>query len=832
MKGTIVALTAFFVVLALSTPAALASPCGLRSNGTQTAGAATEPSAADALFVLNRAVGRAGYCGLCTCDVDASGDILVYDAMRVLQRAVGLDVELSCPPCECRATLSLLTGESPRSVVVGDLDDDGLLDLIAASTDSDQISIFMGDSRGEASRSVTIDVADTPQSVAVADLDGDGALDLIVSHALPDAISVLMGDGGGNFSVPTMIPAGKAPINTAVGDLDRDGILDIVVANSTGNDLSIRLGIGDGTFGPQRRQAVGSGPRWVALGLIDSDDLLDAVVANRDSDDISILLGNGDGSFHALARLPVPAGPYHVSLANMDANATMDLVVASFSAETVSVIPGNGDGSFGPAVSLASGGRAIATAVADLDGDGNQDLSVANYLGGPTVFFGSEEGTWEDRHSLRIGGASGRPPRGVRALAIADWNRDGLPDIITASSKGDDLSIFRNTGDRSFHTGLFSTATVLTVDFLMTDFNRDGRPDLATADHRGATTVVLGQGDGRFGPRSILGLAGIPKAIRTADLNGDGLDDLVISTEGVFFDLLARSAANWADENPSISVLLGQPQGGFETEARLPGLPFTREIALGDVSGDGVPDLLGSEIQTHEIFVRPGNGDGSFGTALPVAGANAGWDLELLDINGDELPDLLSTNASLGRSLRLGLAGGGFGEARPLPDPRPLTELPGRLGTPATGDVNGDGALDLVFTFTPTAENGEDAQVWAFLGNGGGEFAPPTISRIGPAWQDPRKPRLGDLDGDLALDLAATIDSGVLLMRGDGSGGFRDPFVAKMRTLWGRYYSRARAVAIADFDEDGRADVVAVLNGDYGDNYFRTLPEAGSCLSP
>ena len=145
---------------------------------------------------------------------------------------------------------------------------------------------------------VEVQVGIDPRSVVVADLDGDGILDLAVANRSSNSVSILLGDGLGGFSSAPDIRVGSFPRSVAVGDFNADGTPDLAVANSVGsNSVSILLGDGLGGFSSTPAIGVGSSPVSVAVGEFNADGAVDLAVANRDSDSVSILLGDGLGGF-------------------------------------------------------------------------------------------------------------------------------------------------------------------------------------------------------------------------------------------------------------------------------------------------------------------------------------------------------------------------------------------------------------------------------------------------------------------------------------------------------------------------------------------------------
>ena len=130
-----------------------------------------------------------------------------------------------------------------------------------------------------------------PRGMARGDLNNDGYQDLVVANALSGNVSALLGDGGGIFSFPSIdSPAGESPNGVALADLNLDGKLDAAVVNANGNDVSFLLGDGFGNFTKGGDFGTRDLPLAVAAGDFNADGKPDLAVADNYSESITILL--------------------------------------------------------------------------------------------------------------------------------------------------------------------------------------------------------------------------------------------------------------------------------------------------------------------------------------------------------------------------------------------------------------------------------------------------------------------------------------------------------------------------------------------------------------
>lgn len=290
---------------------------------------------------------------------------------------------------------------SPRSLAIGDLDNDGDLDLVTANAASNNVSVLLGDGTGDFATRVNFAVGSNPGSVAIGDLDSDGIQDLVTAQPRSDDVSILRGRGGGTFAAATQVPAGNGPVSVAIRDLNDDGKLDLATANYFGDDVSILPGDGQGSFGAPTHLAAGDGPKSVEIGDLDGSGGPDLVTANKNSGDVSILLGAGNGSFAAASNFSAGPGldpqfhyPGWATIRDLNLDGVADLAVSTDSSpeQSVSVLIGEGGGSFEPVQRFATDGYAAPqVTTGDLNEDGWPDLVTTDGFNSVMVLLNCSE---------------------------------------------------------------------------------------------------------------------------------------------------------------------------------------------------------------------------------------------------------------------------------------------------------------------------------------------------------------------------------------------------------------------------------------------------------
>jgi hypothetical protein len=313
--------------------------------------------------------------------------------------------------------------------------------------------------------------------------------------------------------------------------------------------------------------------------------------------------------------------------------------------------------------------------------------------------------------------------------------------------------------------------------FIVADFNGDGIPDLAIANQGNNTvSVVLSRADGSFSSKKDYQVGTAPTSLVSGDFNGDHILDLAVINS----------------KDDTVSVLLGVGAGKFSSQVTYltGGMPVG--IVAADFNGDSKLDLAVVNEPDSTVSVLLGNGDGTFVGQTPIPVVPSPVAIVAGDFNGDGLPDLVSLPSQGTPSLLLNKGNGTFSVQTTSINLKSMASA-------AVGDFNNDGIADLAIA------DPINSTIFILLGSGSGAFNYGSASVSFP----PAGVAVEDFNSDGLQDLAVAGSSGyyssIIILLGDGNGGFRQPANSFLFSWPG-----PTALAAADFNNDGYIDVAAL----------------------
>ncbi len=335
---------------------------------------------------------------------------------------------------------------------------------------------------------------------------------------------------------------------------------------------------------------------------------------------------------------------------------------------------------FTPAPSANTAPSPFSIASGDFNRDGISDLVVAGESG-VEVLLANGDGTFRAPQPV--------PGAAVGLLLVADATGDGLLDIISADQSDQGaVVVVPGRGDGTFGAPVIVVQQPDISAAVVADVNGDGIPDLVTTSSfstlGNAVTTSLGRGDGSFAAPKTMRVSGQQGNAVLADLNGDGLPDLAL--------------LNFTSAGESVLSFLGNGDGTFTAKSSLPLSPlvFVHDLALGDLNGDGTPDLV---VSGQDLTVLLGNGDGTFHTGITLSGSQENYsEVQLADFDSNGTLDIATrfgntTPAGTFTDSLLLLRGNGDGTFQTLRAP----VLNSPLGPLTLGDFDGSGVPDVAY---------------------------------------------------------------------------------------------------------------------------------------
>jgi len=323
----------------------------------------------------------------------------------------------------------------------GDLDGDGYSDFVAPNERSDDVRVFLNDGSGRYSGFTIYGVPNgaAPSTNEGADFNGDGIIDLAVGNSQSDTVSVFMGDGNGGFFSVTNYHADLGVRGLSVLDLEGDGDADIVTANRVGSNISILENNGDGLFLPTTNvDANGDQETACATADANGDGILDLFVGALGSNEMILLLGDGQGGFEFHTKVDAGGSPWMIAVGDVNGDGRVDVVSANAFEDNAAVILGDRKGDLLPAVTYPVGVFPIAIDLGDLDGDGDLDLVTSNFSSRSwTIYENAGDGTFINPRTFSAGSAGS-------CAVLHDRDNDGDLDMTGIDEIDDLLFLFEN----------------------------------------------------------------------------------------------------------------------------------------------------------------------------------------------------------------------------------------------------------------------------------------------------------------------------------------------------------------------------------------------------
>ncbi len=620
--------------------------------------------------------------------------------------------------------------DASSSVVLGDINGDNALDIIVGVKGGfGKNMIYLNDGLGHFSSGISFGNSQGPTlSVAVGDLNGDGVLDIVTGNLCGRQNMIYLNDGTGNF--PSGNPFGSDQFSTygvAVGDLNGDGTLDVIVGN-WGEQNRIYFNDGTGNFPFSIPFGGVDSTNSVAVGDLDGDDDLDLIVGNAGQQNV-IYLNDGTGKFSSGTPFGNQDWTTSIAVGDLNDDGSLDIIVGNASHQQNIVYLNDRGGGFTMGVPFGSQDSTSSVAMGDLDSDSHLDIVVGNN-GQQNVIYLSD-GTDSFSFSVPLSGQDS-----TNSVAVGDLDNDGDLDIVVGNGvpyNEERNVVYLNDGVGNFSSGIPFGGPDLTYSVAMGDLNSDGYLDIVVgrggdSDSEEKNAVYLSGGSSSFPPTTSISFGDLDRtsSVAIGDLDGDTDLDIIVGNEdqqnlvylndgtGRFFSSNSFSGSDWTssvavgdlDSDGDLDIVVGNgedvpPHSGQQNAVYLndgtgnwsSGMPFggldlTYSVAVGDLNSDGTLDVVvGNSSEQNRIYFN--DGTGNFPFSVPFGGVDRTHSIAVGDLDGDDDLDIIVGNAGQQNVIYLNDGTGTFSAN---------TAFGGSdwSASVAVGDLNDDGSLDLV----------------------------------------------------------------------------------------------------------------------------------------
>ena len=423
--------------------------------------------------------------------------------------------------------------DAPESVMAADLDGDGDLDVLSASSADDKVAWYENtDGKGTfGPQRVIARSADSPKSVFTADLDGDGDTDVLSASISDDKIAWYENtDGKGAFGPQRVISsAAHGAVSVFAADLDGDGDMDVLAALYSDNAIAWYENTdGHGNFGSQRVFTTQAGLASCVYGSdIDGDGDVDVLSASTLDDKIAWYENaDGKGTFGLQLVITTTADmAISVFAADLDGDGDMDVLSASSQDDKIAWYENTGGkGAFGPQkVITRDADAAWSVFAADLDSDGDMDVLSASAVDDKIACYENIDGQGTFGPQQVISEKADL----ARSVYAADLDGDGRVDVLSVSQKDDKIAWYRNRQETLWDRlveHIIDTDFNGKISIYSADIDSDGDHDLIAAGNEIACFENLDYASGSFLRHGVVDGSYV---VSLVDMDGDNDTDIL-----------------------------------------------------------------------------------------------------------------------------------------------------------------------------------------------------------------------------------------------------------------------------------------------------------------
>ncbi|CAF1175169.1 unnamed protein product [Rotaria sordida] len=705
-------------------------------------------------------------------------------------------------------SMFISTGDdNPTSVAIGDINNDHRLDIVYCSPVPSNVGVILGYGNGSYGSITKYSTGDgsLSWSVILGDFNNDTLLDIVVANVFAYNIGIFVGFGNGSFAAQKTFSTGffSFPYYLAFGDFNNDKQQDIVVSNRYANNVVVFLVYYDVDFATETSYTTGSGshPYSVAVGDFNNDNHLDIVVANSGNDNIEIFLGYDKGTF--MNKVTYSTGfnsrPQFVTTADFNKDNRLDIVVANFRNDVINIFLGLGNGTFNTATTHSTGPRSSPSsiAVSDFNNDSWTDIAVANQGTNEIAVFIAFDYITFTNYTIYIPEILPFPSY----IVAGDFNNDHQCDIVVANSNTNNIGIYLGYGNGTFgkqishSTGPLSAPISIAVD----DFNNDSQLDIVVANSgTNNIGIFLGDGSGSFGSQITYetGNSSSPVSVAIGDFNKDNISDIVVANR----------------DTDNIGIFLGYGNGTFagQISYAMPTGSSPVWVTVNDFNNDHILDIVVANINANNIGILFGYSNGTFKNVISYSTGNnsSPCSVAVGDFNKDSWMDIVVANRN---EFTIAIYFGSSNGVLELEFKSERFVTPWRFSTGngslpssvAVGDFNDDHQIDIAVANSGTNNIG------ILLGRGGGTFNQQKTYSIGKN-SGPVSITVGYINNDNQLDIAvANSNSNTICIL----FGYKNESFAVITTYSTGISSAPSSIISDDLNKDNHTDIVVITSG-------------------
>jgi len=581
-------------------------------------------------------------------------------------------------------------GNAWFNVELADMDNDIDIDILYSSTRTwdgvrGQVAYFKNNGDGTFASPVRIDLVDYTAGatdVGTGDLNEDGWLDIVAASFAgtnTDGYQVVYSDGLGGFQNAFKNPAGQATRSISIGDANGDDKPDIITIDNYGLGVTVHLNQGDGIFDLPPLFPTSYFATAMDAADIDLDGDLDVTTSANGytavGSPVAVILNNGDGTFGEYnTEYSVRSGGVQAKFRDLNGDNYPDLLFATSRASPpydFHTALNNGDGTFATTQTWPIGSCGWADIDAfDVDNDNDLDVIITEWLGCP----GIPESARRIYINLNNGNGTFQSPLidvvnpFPSHIAGADLNKDGKIDLVTC--QGASVDIHLGNGNGTFQSPTSYQLSESARDVVIDDLNNDNNFDIATCNFgsQGFMNVLFGNEDGTFGTAQEYYLAYSPdltnaSGITIGDIDQDGDKDIIVGNNasngisvylntgnssfeyrmryGIYFDIYAPYFGDFDEDGINdIGAVAGIPPSGLQGA-----ITFIKGMSIRPTSVNSEHITTLKEYRLEQNYPNPFNPYTSISYSIPNS---SNVTIRIFDILGSELETLVSEKKQAG----------------------------------------------------------------------------------------------------------------------------------------------------------------------------------------